>query len=108
MTATFPLRGVAGGCPPWLTLCDILRNLPRCLDVGHRSTQVTVERVEELPRVQVRRVRPDEQREVLRHLAALDRLDADPLQRAGELREFRRAVELAAVREPARPGEDRR
>ena len=52
-------------------------------------------------------VRADQQREVLGHVAGFDRVDADLLQRLGELLHLRRAVELAAVREAARPGEDR-
>ena len=38
----------------------------------------------------------DEQRQVLGHRAALDRLDADPLERLGELRDLRRLVHPAA------------
>ena len=43
--------------------------------------QVGVQRPEELLGVQVRRVRADEQRQVLGHLAALDGLDAHLLER---------------------------
>src|SRR5215831_4076710 len=78
------------------------------LYAGHRETQVSVQRGKELLCGQVRRIRPDEQRQVLRHLAALDRLDADPLEGPGEPCDLSRAVQLAAVRQPARPGEDGR
>ena len=57
---------------------------------------------------QVRLARADEDREVLRHLAGLDGLDADLLERVGELHDVGRAVELAAVLEALRPREDRR
>ena len=49
----------------------------------------------------------DQQREVLGHEAGLDRIDADLLQRLGELRQFLVVVELGAVGEALRPSEDR-
>ena len=49
----------------------------------------------------------DQQREVLGHLSALDRLDADPLERLGELGDLGRLVHPTAGGERAGPGEDR-
>ena len=42
----------------------------------------------------------DEDRQVAGHVAALDRVDADPLQRFGEAHDVRRVVEPAAVPSP--------
>ena len=49
----------------------------------------------------------DQEREVLGHVAGFDGVDADLLQRLGELRELGVVVELGAVGEAAGPGEDR-
>src|SRR5918997_5197038 len=61
---------------------------------GHGLVEVGVERLEELLGGQPRGVATDEERQVLGHLAALDRLDAYVLERLGELAHRRRAVEL--------------
>src|ERR1700754_2628211 len=74
----------------------------------HRRLEVLVDRGEELLRGLERLLGTDEQRQVLRHSAALDRLDADALQRLRELGDGRRAVHTAARAEAARPREDRR
>src|SRR5450830_85812 len=70
--------------------------------------EVLVECGEEGLGRQPRGVGPDEEREVLGHLAALDRRDDDVLERLGEPRDLGRPVQLAAVLEPAGPREDRR
>ena len=49
----------------------------------------------------------DQQGQVLGHLAAHDRLDADPLERVGERGDLGRPVQLAAVGQAPGPGEDR-
>ena len=66
-------------------------------DSGHLRLEATIERVEEVLGGQPRRVLGDQQREVLGHLARLDRLDADLLERLGERDDLGRAVHLAAV-----------
>src|SRR4051794_1714407 len=73
----------------------------------HRLCQVRVDLVEERCRREPFLLGADEEREVLGHLAGLDRVDAHPLQRGREFRKLRVIVELGAVREAARPGEDR-
>src|SRR5450830_2052424 len=70
--------------------------------------EVLVECGEEGLGRQPRGVGPDEEREVLGHLAALDRRDDDVLERLGKPRDLGRPVQLAAVLEPAGPREDRR
>src|SRR5919108_5686245 len=75
---------------------------------AERPRELVRERIEELPRGQPGLVRPDQQREVLGHPAALDRLDTDPLKGRGESLDLGRAVELAAIGQGAGPGEDRR
>src|SRR5579884_3971160 len=74
---------------------------------SHPPAQLDVDRVQELRRRQPRLIRADQQREILRHLAGLDDVDAHLLERLGEARHVRRPVHLPAVRETARPGEDR-
>src|SRR3954454_963572 len=74
---------------------------------AHRALQPLVERVEELLGGEEVLVAADEQREVLRHLPVLDRLDAHPLERLGELADVGSVVHAAAVGEAARPREDR-
>ena len=49
----------------------------------------------------------DQDREVLRHLPLLHRLDADPLERLGEPRHLGRAVQFPTMRQAASPGKDR-
>src|SRR4051794_26178092 len=75
--------------------------------LSHRALEVLVNRGEELLRGLVLLCAAHQQRQVLRHLAAFDRLDADPLERLGELRDRGRAVHPPAGAEPAGPGEDR-
>src|SRR5579871_619989 len=73
----------------------------------HRLPQPLVELVEELRRGEPRLVGADEDRQILGHVAGLDRRDADLLQRQRKVFDIRRAVEAAAIEEAARPGEDR-
>src|SRR5947208_6085189 len=73
----------------------------------HRLAQVLVKRAEEILRVQERGVLADEQGEVLGHLPALDRVDADVLEGPGERADLGGAVERAAVGQAPGPGEDR-
>src|SRR5690554_3396414 len=75
---------------------------------GEARGEVLVECSEELLGRQPRLVRTDEEREVLGHLAALDRSDDDVLEGLRELRDLGGVVELAAVHETTGPGEDRR
>src|SRR5579872_2880879 len=74
---------------------------------AHGLAQILVDLVEEAGRREPFLFRPDQQREVLRHETGLDRVDADLLQRRRELRQRGIVVELGAVAEAARPGEDR-
>src|SRR3954465_12809976 len=74
---------------------------------GHRLLEIGPDRLEELLRRHPALLRTDEDGEVLRHLALLDGLDADPLERLGEAGGFGVVVELAAELEAAGPGEDR-
>src|SRR6185503_6335144 len=75
---------------------------------GELRREVVVEGSEELLGGKELLVRPDQQREVLGHLALLDGLDAYLLERLGEGGDLGRAVELAAVLDAAGPGVDRR
>src|SRR5215208_4430182 len=59
--------------------------IKRLLPLGHLGLEVGVQRFEEVLGVQVGLARVDQDREVLGHLAALDGLDADLLERLGEL-----------------------
>src|ERR1700684_1847492 len=74
---------------------------------SHRGFQVLVDRGEELLGALPLLLGADEQREVLGHLAAFDGIDADALERAGELADVGRLIEAPARLQPARPGEDR-
>src|SRR5215212_9148622 len=74
----------------------------------HRFLEVLVDLVEEARGREPFLVGADEEGEVLRHEAGLDRVDAHRLERPGEPRELHVVVELGAVREAAGPGEDRR
>ncbi len=81
---------------------------PACaLAAAHFPFQVLHNRLEELLGRHPGLVGADQQRQILGHLALLDGLDADPLQRFGELRHLGRVVELAAMLQAAGPGEDR-
>src|SRR5689334_13805508 len=73
----------------------------------HRLLQVFVDLVEEAGGRKPLLVGADQEREVLGHEARLDRVYRDLLERRGELRQCRVVVELGAMREAARPGEDR-
>ena len=74
----------------------------------HGRLQVGVDRRQEVLCVEVGLIAGHQNREVLGHLAALDRCDAHLLEAAGEADERLVAVELAAVRQAPGPGEDRR
>src|SRR6516164_9143375 len=65
----------------------------------HGPLEVLIDLVEEALGRQPLLVRADEQREVLRHEAVLDGLDAHPLEGRGESAELRITVELSAVGE---------
>src|SRR5690606_17670395 len=73
---------------------------------GHFRFEVLDNRLEELLGRHPRLVGADQQREILGHLAALDRVDADLLERFGKANDVRRVVEPAAVDEATGPGED--
>src|SRR5215217_5606865 len=73
----------------------------------HRSLQILIHFVEKARRREPFLVGADEKREILRHVAGLDRVDADLLQRRREAGEGLVVVELRAMREAAGPGEDR-
>src|SRR3954452_17057174 len=73
----------------------------------HRAPQPLVQGVEELLGGEELLVVADEQGEVLCHLPVLDRLDAHPLERLRELADVGGVVHATAVREAARPREDR-
>ena len=74
--------------------------------VGHFLLEVLDDRFEELFGGHPALVGTDKQREVLGHLAALDGLDAYPLERFGELDDIGCVVEPAAIDQAAGPGED--
>src|SRR5882672_1774687 len=63
------------------------------LPLGHLGLEVGVERIEEVLGVQEGMLGIDQDRQILGHLAAFDRLDADRLERVGELHHIGRAVE---------------
>src|SRR5690349_449834 len=73
----------------------------------HRVREVVGNLVEEAGGRQPALVGADQQRKVLGHVAGLDGVDTDLLQREGELRQLRIVVEFGAVAETTRPGEDR-
>src|ERR1700680_270253 len=74
----------------------------------HARAQLGVERVEEPVGCQPGLIGSDQGRQILGHAAGLDHVDAHLLERLGKLRDLRRAVYLTAMRETARPSEDRR
>src|SRR5258708_40350132 len=84
-----------------------LRRPNRELGLAHCLLQVAVELVEELVGRQPRMVGADENGKIAGHIARLDRLDADLLQRLGEFHYIGRVVEGAAILEASGPGEDR-
>src|SRR5262249_7050148 len=71
------------------------------------SLQIGVDRGEELFGGQPRGVGSDENGQILGHLAALDGVDTDLLQRLGEANHLWGVVEFAAVLEATRPGKYR-
>src|SRR5260370_21172579 len=73
----------------------------------HRLLQVLIDLVEETGSGEPFLIGAHEQREVLGHKARLDGADRDFLQGRSEFRELGVVVELGAMCEPARPGEDR-
>src|SRR5690606_10378977 len=75
--------------------------------LGQARLKVLVKRREELLGGLPFLLGADQQREVLRHLAGLDRLDDDVFKGLGEGDEGLVAVELAAVHESTGPREDR-
>src|SRR6266446_1764382 len=98
----FPsLSALRGGKPmPAWTIFP----LPLC---RHRLGQVFRDLVEEAGGRQPALVGADQQREILGHIAGLDGVDADLLQRLGEFCQFLVVVELGAMRQSLRPCEDR-
>src|SRR5260370_38110921 len=77
------------------------------LPLGHLGLEVGVERRQEIFRVQEGMLGIDQDREILGHLATFHGLDADLLERIGELHHVGSAVEITAILEALRPGEDR-
>src|SRR4051812_50108687 len=77
------------------------------VSVADGVLEVLVDGVEELLRREEILAVPDEEREILGHLPALDGLDAYALERFGELDHLGGAVHAPARGQRARPGEDR-
>src|SRR6516162_9514795 len=79
----------------------------RAYSAGHRCLQIPVDLVEEsggrLPLL----LGTDEYGQIFGHETGLDGSNRDLFQGRGEFRQRRIVVELGAVREPARPGENR-
>src|ERR1043166_5578319 len=73
----------------------------------HRLAEVVRNLVEEARRRKPALIGADEQREILGHVAVLDGVDTDFLQRVREFSELFVVVELGAVGEAPGPGEDR-
>src|SRR3984893_2516052 len=73
----------------------------------HRLGQVFRDLVEEAGGGEPALVGADQERKVLGHVAGLDGVDANPLQRGGKLRQSLVVVELGAMRQAAGPGKDR-
>src|SRR5262249_26956367 len=74
---------------------------------GHRGLEIVDHRLEKLFGRHPCLLGADQDGEVLGHLPALDRLDADAFERLGESYHIRCVIELAPILEPAGPGEDR-
>src|ERR1700751_4641393 len=96
--------GVFVTLPAW---ARALHELSPPYELRHRLLQIVVDLVEEAGGREPLLLGADEEREVFRHKAGLDRVDAYLLQGGRELGERRVVVELGAVGKPARPGEDR-
>src|SRR5258708_4683371 len=75
--------------------------------LGHRLFQVLIDFVEEAFGGEPFLIWPHEQRQILGHKALFDGVDTDLLHGRGELGELVIAVQLGAMGEAARPGEDR-
>src|SRR5690606_31022798 len=105
---TVSIPTARGHCPAARSALCLVS--PRELEsplLAHRRLQALVQLREELLRGQPGLLRADQQREVLRHVARLDAVDADALQRLRELREVGVVVQLRAVCQPSSPREDR-
>lgn len=76
--------------------------------LSHRFFEVLVDLVEEARGRQPFLIVANEEREILRHEASFDRVDADLFERGRKLREIGIVVELGAMLQAACPGEDRR
>jgi hypothetical protein len=74
---------------------------------SHCLAQVLVDLVEEAGGREPWLVGADQQRQILGHEAAFDRVNANPFQCVGELCQLSLVVELCAVSKTTRPGEDR-
>src|SRR2546426_10440046 len=86
------------------TTCAAHRSLRARL--RHRLLQVLIDLVEEPGGGEPLLVRTHQESQVLGHIAGLDGVNAHPLKAVGKLRQCGVVVELGAVRERARPGED--
>src|SRR5690606_26449685 len=73
---------------------------------SHFGFEVLHDRLEGLLGGHPRLIGSDQQCQVLGHLAALDRVDADLLERFGKAHDIGRVVEPAAIDQAAGPGED--
>jgi hypothetical protein len=73
----------------------------------HPLLEFSIQRVEKSRRRLRRCVRRDEDRQIPGHLAAFNGVDAHAFPRFREAHDFRRVVDPAAMRQAARPGEDR-
>src|ERR1700730_9953183 len=105
---------IPGAGPPPTRIASVSSGFMTCRSHGrgrgdgsHALAELRVERVEELIRRQPRLIGSDQDREVLRHLPGLDRIDAHALECLGKSGDLRRLIDLAAMRQPARPREDR-
>src|SRR5208283_4124133 len=96
------------GVAPFAALSRRTRGLQeKGLRLPHRLLQILVDLVEKARRREPFLLGADEQRQILGHAAALHRRNANVFERLGEARERGVVVELRAMREAARPGEDR-
>src|SRR6185437_6097835 len=100
-----PQVGRTGYRSAWNESRTNVRDRP---DSGHRLLQILVDLVEEALGRQPFLLRTDEKGQILRHVARLDRIDADLLERVRERVERCVVVQLGAMGEPARPGKNRR
>src|SRR5260370_34578074 len=78
MRGSATLRGTSAPTPSSVMLRMTPSPAPRAKGVSpHRRLQIRIDLVEEARRRQPLLLRPDQQREVLRHEASLDGVDAD-------------------------------